>query len=206
MDQTDMHVLHVGDLLDAYVLGALELEDVDWVERHLEICAGCRSMLEPSRRTAEELLIAVPPVAVPSGLRARMLARIHAEEREDRSGALLRTLLTQPNYIIWPMEGTVEAPGAIARLVTAPAHWDAVLIISGLRVPESGKLYQVWFLSGGRAVPNALFTVDRQGQGSSMLHLPASLSTIDSIAVTLEPQDGSPSPTGPAVLAGATRG
>ena len=121
-------------------------------------------------------------------------------------GALLRTLLTQPDYTIWPVAGTADAPTASARLVTAPTRQDAVLLTSGLRVLETGKVYQVWFLSGGRAVPNALFTVDTQQQGSSMVHLPASLSTFDSIAVTVEPRDGSPSPTGPIVLSGATRG
>jgi len=238
MDQMDMHVSHVGDLLDAYALGALEPNEVDRVERHLHICAGCRSMLEPSRQTAEELLIAVPSVAVPSSLRARTLERIHAEkmadrgrtatlpetqvglmarlahalfghpagESEDRSGALLRTLLTQPDYTIWPVEGTANAPTASARLVTAPTQQDAVLLTSGLRVPESGKVYQVWFLTGAQAIPSALFTVDVQGQGSSMLRLPAPLSTFDSIAVSIEPRDGSSSPTGPIVVAGPVGG
>lgn len=215
MDQTDMHVSHVGELLDAYALGALEPDEVDRVEGHLQICAGCRSMLEPSRQTAEELLIAVPTVAVPSSLRARTLARIHGEkmadrnpagESEDRSGSLLRTLLTQPDYTIWPVGGTADTPTASARLVTAPTRQDAVLLTSGLRVPETGKSYQVWFLSGGRAVPGALFTVDVQGQGSSMLRLPAPLSTFDSIAVTVEPRDGSSSPTGTIVLAGPVGG
>src|SRR5215467_9913757 len=144
MDQTDMHVSHVGDLLDAYALGALEPEEVDRVERHLDICEGCRSMLEPSRQTADALLVAAPPVAVPPTLRARMLERVHAEKvghlaegGEDRSGALLRTLLTQSDYSIWQLDATAEAPGASARLVTAPAQPDVVLITSGLRSPET---------------------------------------------------------------------
>jgi anti-sigma-K factor RskA len=196
MDQTDMHMSHVGDLLDAYALGALELDEVDRIERHLQICAGCRSMLEPSRQTAEELLIAVPPVAVPSSLRARTLERIRAEKMADR------TLPTQPGYVIWPVEGTADAPSASARLVIVAMRPDAVLLASGLRVLETGQVYQVWFLGGGQALASALFTVDMQGQGSSMLRLPAPLATFDSIAVTVEPRDGSPSPTGPIVLAG----
>jgi anti-sigma-K factor RskA len=238
MDQTDMHVPHVDDLLDAYALGALEPEEVDRVERHLEICAGCQSMLEPSRRAADELLIAVTPVAVPPGLRDRMLARVHTEkmvdrahtatpsephigmmarlahalfghptgEREDTTGVLLRELLTRPDYTIWPLEGTSHAPTASARLVMAPTRQEAVLLTLGLGIPEVGKVYQVWFLTGGRPLPNALFTVDSRGQASTIIHLPASLSTLDSLAVTVEPRDGSPSPTGPTVLAGATRG
>jgi anti-sigma-K factor RskA len=73
---------HIDDLVDAYALGALEPDEVDVVERHLETCASCRALADAARRTLDLLLYAVPPVAPPPSLRARVLARTATEKAE----------------------------------------------------------------------------------------------------------------------------
>lgn len=71
---------HVDDLIDAYALGALEPDEVDTVERHLQRCETCRALADQARQYAEILLLGVPQVPPPPTLRGRVLARIAAEK------------------------------------------------------------------------------------------------------------------------------
>lgn len=71
---------HVDDLVDAYALGALELDEVDLVERHTAHCAGCAERLREAQAIARELLYGgVTPVAPSPDVRARVLASITEE-------------------------------------------------------------------------------------------------------------------------------
>src|SRR5690349_21510681 len=74
-----MQERHVDDLVDAYILDALEPDEVDFVESHLEGCEGCRALVAEARATRDALLMAPPLASPPPALRARVLARL-AEE------------------------------------------------------------------------------------------------------------------------------
>lgn len=249
-----MQERHIDDLVEAYVLGALEAAEVDAVERHLETCAPCRTLVQQARVVTDHLLIAVPQVAPPLSLRSQLLRRIAAEKSEtletsqpdgetgdqrqshyapaaapsikpgnafsrfmqtlfgpvategDYAGEVLRALLAEPDSFIVQVGGTDDAPGASARLVGAPAHSEAVLVTNGLRPVGADQAYQVWFLKGGQPEPNALFSVNRRGQGTSVVRIRQPLREFDAVAVTPEPAGGSPEPTGPIVLVGAIGG
>lgn len=125
------------------------------------------------------------------------------EGTEHAAGDLLRDLLADPHCIIWPVAGTDAAPDASARFVAAPQRRDAVFVASGLRRPGTGKAYQVWLLRGGRPLPNALFAVGRGGVGASIVRADEPWRDFETVAVTPEPEGGSPAPTGPIVLAGS---
>ena len=233
---------HIDDLVDAYVLGALEGDDVDTVERHLEGCSSCQALVSDAQQSAELLLYAAPQVAPPASLRSRVLARIaeekaatsrgdvppnedHTPEPEPEpsygpfrrllhalrgesapagySGAMLRDLLADPQCIVWQVAGTDAAPGAHARLVASPGRRAGVLVAGGLRHPGAGNVYQVWLLRGGQPVPNSLFTVNHAGAGAGIVRADEPWHNFDTLAVTPEPEGGSPAPTGPIVLAGS---
>lgn len=244
---------HVTDLIPAYILGALEPDEVDIVERHLEQCAACSAELRMQRRVAEELLVAPAQRGAPPAVRERLLEQIRALKAEpaaqmappavaeteptpspqphaaprssnriarawqvafgragestgdDEADQALRDLMLDPESIVIAVSGTPDAPAASARLIASPQRGTAVLLASGLRAPGAGRAYQIWFLRGGQPVPNALFAVDRRGRGLSLAPLGAPLGSFDTVAVTPEPASGSPSPTGPIVLAGALR-
>jgi len=74
-----MQERHVDDLVDAYILDALEPDEVDFVESHLEGCERCRALVAEARVTRDALLMSPPLATPPPALRARVLARI-AEE------------------------------------------------------------------------------------------------------------------------------
>jgi anti-sigma-K factor RskA len=239
MDRMDTPDSHVDDVIDAYALGALELAEVDAVERHLETCPRCRALVARARALSDAFLLAVPQIAPPPGLRERLMRRIAAEaastatseptpappatnpvarflrtllggeaaeggegERQD-AGGLLRDLLADPECVILPVSSTGEAPGASARFVGSPRRREGVLVAGGLRPSAAGRAYQVWFLHGGQPQPNTLFRADHSGHGAGVFRVDRPVFDFDTIAVTPEPEGGSPTPTGPIVLAGA---
>lgn len=79
-----MQDIHVRDLVDAYALGALEPEDVDTVEQHLDVCPGCQELAVAARVNAENLLYMVPQLTPPRRLRRQLMHRIAAEVESAR--------------------------------------------------------------------------------------------------------------------------
>lgn len=122
--------------------------------------------------------------------------------RDEVASTLLSDLLSQPESVVWELQGTQDAPAARARLVGIPGNRDAVLMTSGLRHLRVDETYQIWFLRDGKPLPNALFNVTRGGNGQEIVRAPTQLGTLDAIAITPEPAGGSAAPTGPIVLMG----
>lgn len=108
---------HVDDLVDAYALGALEPDEVDAVERHLETCPDCQILAVEARRAAELLWLAAPPVTPPVSLRGRVLARIAQEK-----AAMSPTPAASPadaSGDTEPALGAASAGGPLGRLARA---------------------------------------------------------------------------------------
>jgi anti-sigma-K factor RskA len=63
----------------AYVLGALEAQEVQPFRAHLEECALCRVEVAHLQALADSLAIGVAPKLAPTGLHARVMATVHAE-------------------------------------------------------------------------------------------------------------------------------
>lgn len=78
---------HADNLIDAYALGALEPDEVAWVETHLEGCPRCQELARAARGLAATLLFDVPLVEPPAALRQRVLARVHQEARQSHPQA-----------------------------------------------------------------------------------------------------------------------
>ena len=164
-----------------------------------------RPAIQPSQAAASITNGAHPEPADQGWSIGKMLRSIlgGGAEEDSHAGAVLQALLAEPDTLIWSVGATDAAPGASARLIGSRTRRDAVLVTNGLRAPAVGEGYQVWFLSNGKPVPNAVFMVDRAGQGASVLRASEPLDRYDTVAVTPEPLGGSRSPTGPIVLAGA---
>lgn len=70
---------HVSDLISAYVLGALEPDEIETVEFHLSSCDSCRAVVDEERAAAGLLPYLAEPLPVPLRARRRLLDRIHDE-------------------------------------------------------------------------------------------------------------------------------
>ncbi len=151
-------------------------------------------------------------VAVRYEARLGQMARETAavKERLARNEAALREqvalyrgaveLLRDPATRVVELRGQGPAPGASGRMV-----WhDAVgghLFVAGLPPAPAGKTYELWTIAGKTPKPAGLFGVDAAGRGTHRVAADAAGGAVQVFAVTLEPEGGTPAPTGPIVLA-----
>ena len=87
---------HISELVAPYVLGALEPDEVEQVEYHLEQCAACRELVEEQRQVVAALPYLAEPRPVPLHVREHLLARVRGEDEASnpsRRERLKRVLL-----------------------------------------------------------------------------------------------------------------
>ena len=98
------------------------------------------------------------------------------------------------------LAGTEAAPQASATLIQEPGVGSAFLLVSGLPTLPEGQEYQVWKITGqGPASAGIFSSTDSVEQ---LVILPADFFGADAVGVSIEPQGGSPQPTGAIVLLG----
>lgn len=131
----------------------------------------------------------------------RELAGLQEALAEARS---VRDLVVRPDSRLTLLAGLPPAAGARARVIWNASTREAVLIASGLPAPSPGKAYEVWVI-GESKQPAPAGVFQPAADGTALVHLPRVEETARprTFAVTIEPAAGSPSPTGPMVLAGA---
>ena len=106
---------------------------------------------------------------------------------------------TPATTITVSLKGTNVEPQAQGQLIADPASQSAVLVVTGLPPLEAGKTYQVWLIANA-PVSAGLLTVDANGQGVLIITSKESISSFKSLGISVEPQGGSPQPTGDIVV------
>jgi anti-sigma-K factor RskA len=146
---------HVDDLVDAYALGALEPDEVDVVERHLQTCHACQALVAEARRASELLLYAAPQVAPPAALRGRVLARIAEEKaataRDGTAESAAATVQPEPQPPVAADRGPFQRLLAALRNEPAPAGEADALLRDLLADPQ----VVIWPTNGTEAEPGA---------------------------------------------------
>jgi anti-sigma-K factor RskA len=104
------------------------------------------------------------------------------------------------NVITISLKGTDVQPHAHGQLIADPKEQSAVLIVAGLPRLEANKTYQVWLIDGDKPVSAGLLTVDENGQGVVIVTSDEAISTFKSLGISVEPEGGSPQPTGEIVV------
>ncbi len=77
-----MDCREAAELLDSYVLGALDPREREEVERHLAGCADCEIQLSEAGELAVQMAYSVPPLVAPDRVKAGLFERI------ERSGPI----------------------------------------------------------------------------------------------------------------------
>jgi anti-sigma-K factor RskA len=205
-----------GAAAAAYVLGALESDEADRFRRHLDECAICRDEVGSLQVVADALPLAAPPVALPRGLRRRIVKGARRDRRTERWSTIARARpRLRPAVAIAAVVAVgagafaaVELPsGGGTRIV--PAHvlasagsayvrvhgGRAVLVVNHLPPPAPDQIYEVWLKRAGEAPQptSALFDVD--AAGARQVAVPADLSDVRQLLVTPERLGGSVVPT-----------
>jgi anti-sigma-K factor RskA len=132
--------------------------------------------------------------------RIRPLPAIGAATAVLAAGVLVAVLATGGDGGTTTFTGTGPR-GAEVALQVDDRH-DGKLKFQHMTAPPSGRVYQVWLVTGRRAPrpSHALFSVSKDG--SATIEIPESLKGTDQVLVTDEPPSGSPAPTG-TIVAGA---
>jgi len=111
---------------------------------------------------------------------------------------------TTPSAVITvSLKGTDVQPQAQGQLIADPNSQSAVIVIVGLTPPEAGKTYQVWLIEGDVPVSAGLLKVDANGQGILVVSSETPIGSFDALGISVEPEEGSPQPTGDIVVLSA---
>lgn len=132
--------------------------------------------------------------------RAHELARVRAEMLE--TAADRDRLLQAMSFLNQPETRQVGfAKSARGNVFLNPAR-GIVLIGSNLPKMETGKSLEMWLIpKNGSPRPAGVFAPNPDGTALHILPGPLDLSSLNSVAVTIEPESGSPAPTSPPIIA-----
>ena len=181
-----------------------------------------------ARRPAQRWWLAALATAAAAALALDLLAtRAELERMRDRAAALerqveqarhevsqlrdelvearsVRDLVARPESRLTSLAGLKPAPEARGRMIWNAATREAVLLASGLDRAPAGKAYEIWVIGpSGQPVPAGVFQPRPDGRAVVPLPQVEDTALPRTFAVTVEPANGSASPTGPMVLAGA---
>ncbi|HEY1507989.1 MAG TPA: anti-sigma factor [Solirubrobacteraceae bacterium] len=211
----------------AYVLGALEPEELGHYLVHLRDCVVCRDEVAALSRVVNALAMSAPEYRAPTELRQRVLDA--ARERPSATGA--RAPRARPRVLAVPKLALAVAACAAVIAVAAIAGFGALsggsqsarvvqasvvgspgraalrvsgshaeLVVNDLRQPSPGAVYEVWLTRPGRPPTPAHALFDVTTAGAANVRIPGDLQGVSQVLVTQEPAGGSPKPTHPALI------
>lgn len=119
-------------------------------------------------------------------------------------GAVTVSQIFSPPAAVVALQQIEDAPDAQSATTTMPdgtvatAHWSpstgqSVLVTDGMPAPEQGKTYELWFVRGETPIAAGTFKPDADGKATAVLQ--GEMHSGDVIAVTVEPDGGSPDGT-----------
>lgn len=113
-------------------------------------------------------------------------------------------LFANANQVV-TLEGTEEAPQASGAFYAS--RETSVLVMRGLLPLGPDQTYELWLIpEQGDPVPAGLVQVDDSGNATATISMVEQPVEFAAVGVSIEPQQGSPQPTGPIVLLGTVKG
>ncbi len=220
----------VADLLALEAVGALEPSDRDAMERHLTTCAACRHTAAEYADLASLLPSALDVEPPAARLRRNLMAQVYAEATASPPVSWWRRLIdaipasrtftavgaaaviAAIAFGIWGATGRMGSEAPVAYTVsgtTATGTLDvnsggtpAVLTVTGLQALPSTSTYEVWLIPPQGSPKGVAFLSRAPAGGAWTAVIPGSLAGYKSIAATVEPAGGSPTPSNMEVLSG----
>ncbi|MBI3287180.1 MAG: anti-sigma factor [Chloroflexi bacterium] len=118
-----------------------------------------------------------------------------------RDQQLAMAFFTTGEYSRIPLQGQADAAEAWGFLMVEPDESVAMLLAYKLPALGEGQAYQLWLIRNGERDSGGLFSVDASGRAYFLFRAGEPLGAYQAVGVTVEPEEGSPGPTGPRVLA-----
>jgi anti-sigma-K factor RskA len=101
-----------------------------------------------------------------------------------------------------PLSASAVGSAATGFVLISPDGDAGALIVDGLPPLGESQEYQVWLIRDGKRISGAVFSTDERNYGGTRIRAPRSLLEYSAVDITIEPEGGSPQPTGDQVLAG----
>jgi hypothetical protein len=101
-----------------------------------------------------------------------------------------------------PLASTDVTPGADGVLIINGRGTHGTLVVDNLPELDEAHQYQLWLIKDGERTSGGVFSVSKDGYGAMWVRSPLPLGVYTSFGITIEPEGGSPSPTGDKVLGG----
>jgi anti-sigma-K factor RskA len=101
-----------------------------------------------------------------------------------------------------PLSASVVGSAATGFVVISADGEDGALVVDGLPPLEGGRQYQLWLIRDGQRTSGAVFSTDEKSYGGTRIRAPRALLEYSAVDITIEPEGGSPQPTGDQVLGG----
>jgi anti-sigma-K factor RskA len=135
---------------------------------------------------------------------ARLAQQLEQQNQELAHNREALALVNAAGARKMDLAGSQTAQAARGTFIYDQATGRAVLMTNGLPAAPSGMAYEVWFIPKGHSpMPGKTFRVDASGHAMMMDQMPPEAMQDAVIAVTLEPEKGSASPTGAIYLSSA---
>lgn len=111
--------------------------------------------------------------------------------------------LAQTPANVYPLISTTDgSPDATAMVYMDPdpEGWGGIIAFRGMSQPPSGQVYQLWMITDGQVTPGPTFTPDADGRAT--VQVGGDASTAGQMAITMEPDGGSQTPTTSPIMQG----
>ena len=222
-----MNCDEVEELMGAYVLGALPSESISDIGEHLLTCANHPDAAELGA-VASSLALVAPEREPPPALRTRIMDVVYKEGGSAAAArgpgildrlrrlkpqlsvpyalaavlavALIAVVLTNDSGPNEPPTSVINLTGSGEARAVVHVLEDGLITMeaAGLEPLTDDQTYQVWGIESGR--PTSLGLLGPAPDGEALGAMRADLSSIDALAVTVEPAGGSAQPTTTPVL------
>jgi anti-sigma-K factor RskA len=210
----------------AYVLGALDPQELEAFRAHLEQCTICRDEVQEFGVVVEALPTAVPQRRASRAMRRRLMREVRREPRvaarPARTASWSPAALGRRSWAAAAGFSTVAVAavvavvaigsGGAASVIQAQvlgidgsaqvrlANGHAELVVHHLTPPGHGHVYEVWLQSGKSAPVPASVLFGVSADGNADVGLPGKMHGVSSVLVTPEPLGGTKVPTHHAVI------
>lgn len=81
-----------------------------------------------------------------------------------------------------------------------PNGWGGIIAFRGMTPPPAGQVYQLWMIEGDQTLPGPTFMPDAAGE--AMVQVPGEAATSQAMAITMEPEGGSDTPSTTPIMQG----
>lgn len=101
-----------------------------------------------------------------------------------------------------PLSASAVGSAATGFVLISADGDSGALVVDGLPQLGEDQQYQLWLIRDGERISGALFSTDERSYGGTRIRAPRSLLDYSAVDITIEPNGGSPQPTGTHVLGG----